>query len=364
MTRVVIATGSFGGPATYSKLLAEKLPAYDYEVKVVSFDEVLKYPKVVRHLTYFFKLFFKSFNADIIYAQDPVSVGLPAIFAAKIAGARFFLKIVGDYAWEQGVLRFDVKDQLDDFVAKNNYHLAVRFLRYVERFVANRAEKIIVPSKYLKGVVGKWGIDKDKISVIYNAFVKPEIIATKEELKRKFGFKYPTIISIGRLVPWKGFPILIKATEILKKEFPKIELYIIDDGPDKEFLVKMAGDLKIKSDVVFVGRMPQNEVYEYLKAADVFALVSSYEGFSHLLLETLAIGTPVVTTPVGGNVEIIKNGENGLFVPFGHAAKTAEAIGKILHDKEFALRLVANGRLAVSGFTEESMLHKLSLVLR
>ena len=102
--KITIATGIFppsiGGPAQYSKLLLDKLPASGFEISVVSFDGVRKFPKIIRHALYFFILIKKSFNADVIYAQDPVSVGFPSLVVSKLLRKKFVLKIVGDYAWE------------------------------------------------------------------------------------------------------------------------------------------------------------------------------------------------------------------------------------------------------------------------
>ena len=103
--KILICTGIYppdiGGPATYSKLLFEELPKMGIETRVLSFGEVRHLPKILRHFVYFIKVLKMGRRADIIYAQDPVSVGLPAMLAAKILRKKFILKVVGDYAWEQ-----------------------------------------------------------------------------------------------------------------------------------------------------------------------------------------------------------------------------------------------------------------------
>src|SRR3970282_2746467 len=116
------------------KILNDELPKRGIEAVVLSFDEVRHLPKVVSHILYFAKIFTKGHDCDIIYAQDPVSVGLPAFLAAAVLRKKFFLKVVGDYSWEQGVQRFGVDESLDDFVKtpKREFTLPVRFLRSVE----------------------------------------------------------------------------------------------------------------------------------------------------------------------------------------------------------------------------------------
>ena len=96
--KILIATGiyppSVGGPATYSKILRDELPKRGVEVSVLSFDEVRHFPKGVSHVSYFLKIISRGWGVDVIFAQDPVSVGLPAFFAALLMGKRFFLSSV------------------------------------------------------------------------------------------------------------------------------------------------------------------------------------------------------------------------------------------------------------------------------
>ncbi len=251
---ILIATGIFppqvGGPATYSKLLLDKLPERGFDLKVVNFGDVLSQPKIIRHLSYFFRLLQYGRKVDIIYAQDPVSVGLPALLAAKILQKNFYLKIVGDYAWEQGTQRGGVKDSLDDFSIKHfGYSRLVQILKKVEFMVANGADKILVPSNYLKTIVSNWGIDPRKITVIYNAFHAPNLITTKESLREKFDWKKNIIVSAGRLVPWKGFDTLI----LLMREIENAELYIAGDGPERKNLETLIKKYNLQDQVALLG---------------------------------------------------------------------------------------------------------------
>ncbi|MEK7531600.1 MAG: hypothetical protein AAB545_01600, partial [Patescibacteria group bacterium] len=108
--KMLIATGLFspdiGGPATYSKILLEKLPREGIETTILPFGAVRHLPRLLRHLVYFFRVLLAGRSVDVIYAQDPVSVGFPVFLASKVLKKPFLLKIVGDYAWEQGVQRF------------------------------------------------------------------------------------------------------------------------------------------------------------------------------------------------------------------------------------------------------------------
>ena len=120
--KVLITTGIYppdiGGPAIYSKLLFDELPKRGFEVEVLVFKDVLKWPYIIRHIIYFLKILKKGRKVDIIFAQDPLGSGMPAAFAAKILRKKFILKIVGDRAWETGVQSFGLKIMLDEFSKK------------------------------------------------------------------------------------------------------------------------------------------------------------------------------------------------------------------------------------------------------
>lgn len=171
MLKILLATPLYppevGGPATYAKILEEELPKHGWDVKIIKFKDVKRWPKVLRHFLYFLKVLKSGGGTKIIFALDPVSVGLPAMLAAKLLGKKFFIKIVGDFAWEQYVHSHDFVTP--EKFQSEHYDWLTETRRKVERWVARRADKIIVPSEYLKKVVLMWGVEPSKVKVIYNA---------------------------------------------------------------------------------------------------------------------------------------------------------------------------------------------------
>ncbi|MHB1117948.1 MAG: glycosyltransferase family 4 protein [Minisyncoccota bacterium] len=366
--KILIATGIFppdiGGPATYSKLLADKLPARGFEVVVANFGEVRSLPKIVRHIAYFLKVLWRARECDAVYAQDPVSVGLPAMLATKILRKKFYLKIVGDYAWEQGVQRAGVTDDLDTFSREYaKYSSFVRFLKRIECHVALSADTIITPSKYLKGIIENWGVPAEKITVIYNGFNAPVLHEDKATLRKKLGMDGYAILSVGRLVPWKGFEMLIESISALAKEISGARLFIVGSGPDEATLKKKVVDLGLEDRVTFLGTLSREKLFEYIKASDVFVLNTSYEGFSHQLLEVMALGTPIITTPAGGNVEVIKNHKSGILVPYNDRALFEKAIKELRADVKLADTLAVHAQEKVKEFSNERMLDEIARVL-
>lgn len=332
--RLVIATPLYppeiGGPATYTKLLEEGLPSKGIEVEVVKFSEVRHLPKIIRHYAYYRRVLAAARGADVVLALDPVSVGLPAMKATQKARKPFVVKVVGDYAWEQGQQRFGVTQNLDDFVRTPDVPFSVRMLRRIQMRVARSATRVIVPSEYLKGIVATWGISQEKMEVIYNA-VEVSVISTPPK-ERAPGF---FIVSSGRRVPWKGF-------EALKHVVAR----------ETDWHLRIASGL------------PRAEALEYVQSADVFVLNSDYEGFSHALIEVMMLGTPIIATNVGGNTELIEDGTTGLLIPPKDDEALYNALKRVQEDPVAARERAETARVFVQKFSRERMLARTSDVLK
>ncbi len=367
--KILIATGIYppqiGGPATYAKLLYDELPKRGIDVEIATFGDYLSKPKIIRHFLYFLELVRKASDVDLIYVLDPVSVGLPALFASQIRGKKFFLRIAGDYAWEQGTQRFGVKDSLDDFVGEyQKYPWQVKLFKKIEKYVADGAEKIIVPSVYLQRIVSAWSVDVSKMRVIYNGFHIEPLRETPSALRQKLRLSGSIIVSVGRLVPWKGMKELIEIMPAILPVVPDAKLIIIGDGPEKNSLEETIRFLNISDKITLTGRLAQEKVFQYVKAADLFVLNTLYEGFSHQIIETMALGTPVITTAVGGNPEIIRNTENGVLVSPRAKEGLLEAIMGLLLDPKRAEALAKIAKKDVAKFTDEAMLARISEELK
>ncbi len=360
--RILIATGIYppdiGGPATYSKLLIEQLPKQGIQTEVLSFGSVRHLPKGISHLIYFLKLLKSSYGKDLIFAQDPVSVGFPAMLAAKIRRKKFVLKIVGDYAWEQFQVNQKKFTSLEDF-QQEKFDFITELRRKIQKLVAKSADKIIVPSNYLKKIIQLWGIDSFKIKVIYNAvsFLKKAEVS-QAEAKRKIGIQGKIILSIGRLVAWKGFDTLIKLMPDLLKQNQDLKLIILGQGPEKKKLNKLIQKLRLKDKVFLTGQINHQEIPIYFKAADLFVLNTGYEGLSHLLIEAMQLKIPIVTTRIGGNPELIQNGKNGILVDYNNQAQLRKAILGLLANSELQKKYIQNSLNELQKFSLENMIEK------
>lgn len=363
LKRILIVTPLYppevGGPATYSKLLHEELPKYGYIATVVNFGNVLHFPYIIRHIAFFFRCYKLAEGVEVVYAQDPLGTGLPAMLAAKLRGVDFYLKIVGDRAWETGQQKFGVKELLDTYSKKFFTNPILMIMKFAQKLVANSAKKVIVPSEYLKTIVGNWGVKKNKIHVVYNSFESIEVTGTKESLRKELKIKGKVIMSAGRLVPWKGFVTLIEIIEDLKDEYKDIVLIIAGDGPMKSELERLIDDKDLEDHVILAGRLDQGLLSKYIKASDLFLLNTGYEGLSHQLLEVMSIGTPIITTNVGGNPEIITDRKSGILVSYDNKDEIKMAVSELFKDKQMAVTLSETAKMKVSGFSKEKMLKEL-----
>lgn len=117
-------------------------------------------------------------------------------------------------------------------------------------------------------------------------------------------------MSVGRLVSWKGFHLVIEAIKNLDKE---VNYLIIGEGPYRKNLEELIKRLNLKN-VYLLGRMPKSKTLKYICASDLFVLPSYYEGMSHVILEAMSCKTPVLASDIPPNRELIKDGETGFLV--------------------------------------------------
>jgi glycosyltransferase involved in cell wall biosynthesis len=348
--KILLATGLFppdiGGPATYSKLLLEKLPQRGISVSVVSFGEVRQYPRLIRHLLFFIKCLARGWRAELMYAQDPVSVGLPALLAATLLRVPFVVRVAGDYAWEQGVQRFSVKDSIDEFQHKR-YGFRVEFLRSIQQFVVRSADLVIAPSYYFRNLVSLWTRD-GKVIAIYNGIELPEPIALSREPN--------TIISAGRLVPWKGFAMLIE----MLHDLPEWKLVIAGEGPERKALEALALGLKVSNRVIFLGQVRRESLYEHIARSEAFVLNTSFESFSYQVVEAMALGTPVITTRVGNLPEIIRDGVDGILTSPNDRGAFLTALKRLDADPQLRAQLSKSAQERAELFSLKTMLDTLT----
>lgn len=172
----------------------------------------------------------------------------------------------------------------------------------------------------------------------------------------------------GRLVRYKGLPVLVRAWEAVHREHPGAILLLVgSEGADmhgcEDELRHAVAQRGLEGSVRFTGAV--EDVVPCLWAADAFAFPTEDEAFGISLLEAMACGLPAVTTPVGGVPEVVTDGEDALLVPPGRPEPLAAALSRLLDDPLLARRLGAEARrTAARGYGREAVADRYAQLLR
>jgi len=155
------------------------------------------------------------------------------------------------------------------------------------------------------------------------------------------------VLSVGRLAPEKRLDALVRA--IAAAADPRLLLVLAGSGPERERLVRLAGELGVR--LVLAGDVPHERLVETYAAADVFALLSSWEPWGVVVNEAAACGLPLVLSDrVGAAPDLLRDGENGALVPAGDVAAAAAALRRLADDAELRRSAGAASRRLVSGW--------------
>jgi glycosyltransferase involved in cell wall biosynthesis len=164
------------------------------------------------------------------------------------------------------------------------------------------------------------------------------------------GNRIPQIVSVGRLVAFKGFEDLVDACAELARRRIDFVCDIIGDGPLRQTLQARIEQSDLSSRVNLLGSLSQGKVLEKLQAADIFALASTTDAygatdvFPTVILEAMASGRPVVSTCLAGIPELVADGQTGMLAPPGDSTALAHALEQLLRDPDLRLRFGHAGR--------------------
>jgi glycosyltransferase involved in cell wall biosynthesis len=344
--RILIVTGIFppdiGGPATYVPQIAEGLAQRGHAVTVVTLSDRLDhedggYPfRVIRLPRRAFRpwrmgrtvlvLLRLGRRADVLFVNG---LALESVLANFVLRKPLVMKVVGDLAWERATGRGWTADDFETF-QRRRYGLRIELLKALRSWWTRRADRVIVPSRYLARGVAGWGVPAEKIVVIYNAVepvdgVEPLPVLLRTPVKA---------VTVGRLVPWKQVNGLLEALT----EVPELGLVVVGDGPERPRLERRARELGVSDRVYFAGQRSKKEALGLMAACDLFVLNSAYEGLPHVVLEAMALGLPVVATAAGGTPEVVRDGETGVLVP-GRYGTLGASLSALARDPALRRRL-------------------------
>ncbi len=237
---------------------------------------------------------------------------------------------------------------------------------FVQRWFWRRTDLMLSVSEVLRENLHRtFDFPKERIQVVRNGVDLSRFDLSRNgiDYKARLGLPPEALVfgAVGRLVPVKAYPVLLKAAKLVFREIPAAHLAIVGDGPLRHELVHLARDYNMMDRVHFLGA--RKDVSEILRAFDVYVLCSESEGMSNTILEAMASGRPVVATAVGGNPELVVDGETGLLVPPNHPHHLATALAKLLREPARRQCLGQRGRQRVEErFSLESMVRNYARV--
>jgi len=367
--KVLIATGIYppdiGGPATMLKALAEALKK-SFDIKIITYadtdnssDEIIrvkKSGKFLKYPVYFCRMLKLAERADILYVTETYSVGYFAYLIKKLTGKKYIIRFAGDSAWEVATAAGRVNDYITDF-QNIKYDKRIEKLKVRRKKILVNADKVIAVSNFMAKVAKMIGVDEKKIAVIYNAV---DFFPAPPEREAPLN---PTLVYAGRLVPWKGVAMLIKAVGELKKNRPNIIFEILGDGPKEAGLKELADNLGLAGNVIFRGRVSEEESHKFFASSTIFVLNTNYEGLPHSVLNAMRAGLPVITTPIDGNLEVVKDGINGLLAPYDKLEDWLAAINKLLDDQSLRENFSKKGMETAARFKWSEVVEKTSALI-
>ena len=200
-----------------------------------------------------------------------------------------------------------------------------RSIKPMIQWTLRNAQGCIAVSSALREALVALGRPKDRIQLIPNAVDTERFRAiSAPEARGHLGLPDGALlVSVGSLVPSKGHDLLIRALSSLSPQFPLLQLYILGEGPCWSQLEGLARSLGVVGRVHLLGKRPNEELPFWYSAANISCLASAREGWPNAVTESLACGTPVVATRVGGIPEILVSPELGALVD-----RTTEAIAE------------------------------------
>ncbi len=305
----------------------------------------------------------KKFNPDIIFLFGITRIISPY----SLKSVKNKVPIVFQMS---GAMQFHYSSAWGDYFRKNPLNVFSNFTFFSlislipKKFLHNNllldiVDHYIAPSETTAKITkNKMGISERNLSVIRH----PSLFEIANEVSKKQNF----ILYVGRLTKEKGIKCLIKAFKILDdRNIKDIKLIIVGEGPKRKKLEKFTNELCISKKVIFLGPVEHSKLKVIYQNSLVLILPSIVkENFGLVILEAMSQGTPVITTNIGGQKELIIDGYNGLLFTPGDYEDLSKKIGMILTDYEYGIMLSKNSINFSKNFSKEKHINEIEKLFK
>lgn len=242
--------------------------------------------------------------------------------------------------------------------------LKVRLYQWLDKMTLRWADHIVTVSDQQRRDMIAAGYPEARITVAHNA-VSLQELSEIESIDLRTVFQLPpeavVVMAAGRFSREKGQRLLVEAALHAIEQDRRLHFVLFGDGPDMEPVRRQVAGCSYPAQILLPGF--DAKVISYLKSADILVNPSYSEGLPNVVLEAMAVGTPVVATSVGGVPELVENQRSGLLVAAGDADALSDAILLLAEDLPMRKRLAENGlRVVEERFTFEQQAKKLAQV--
>ncbi|MBN2290859.1 MAG: glycosyltransferase family 4 protein [Pirellulales bacterium] len=361
----IVGDSEYGGGSFLIQRLSESAIAQGWEVDVLTTNErfqntlkdhgigIVDLDVIWRPIRPFKDLqgacrlvrFLKNSEYNLIHTHTS-KAGIVGRWAAHKAGMRSIVHTVHGFAFHE-----------------ESKPLTMRFYSMMERMAARWCDKLVTVSDFHRQWALRLGIGKpDQVISIPNGIPpsRVEVVKAPTIVRKELGITHEELLmlSTGRLARQKGLEYLLESIILLEEKLKRpYRVILAGDGPLRSDLQSMVVRLGIQHRVKFLGF--REDVGSILAMCDIVVLPSLWEGLSIALLEAMAAGKPIVTTTIGSNKEVTRNGEAAILIPTKDPKAIADAIVHLVHNPTTAASLAKNGRnIYYEGYTEERMLKK------
>lgn len=307
--------------------------------------KVLRYPRwsLLRSKDQFSSVL-SAFSTDLAMVKDPIDGDIVHAHTWYTALACYYVKQLYDRRLVMTVHSLEPKRPWKEQALGNAYRLST----WAEKTGMEGCDRVIAVSHAdEKDVVECYDVARDRVKVIPNG-VDAEVFQRREDPKVlvKYGVRAPYVLFLGRLSRQKGVFDLVSAASSLPEG---VTLVLVTGAPDEAGITtELSRKLEGGRNILWIDKMlPRHEVVALLSGASVFVAPSLYEPFGIMNLEAMACERPVVSTRVGGIVDVVVDEETGLLVSPSNQEGLTEAINRILSNPELGERMGKTGRRRV-----------------
>lgn len=369
---ILLVTQEYGkiytGGGTYAASLSEGLIKRGHKVSIMcpkegipeySNMDFLSVKRSMAPLSYDIakklKTIYKDF--DIVHFTDARMALFFVYSRDKREGARIIGTIHDFYS---AIARpspiFYAKDYPYDWPSRLLYY---NMNKWKEKMGMQRLDRLIGVCNYTANqIINSYGIDKEKVDVVYNGIdsqaYSHQIDSLWDVMERRPN-KSPALLYVGANYQRKGLRAIIKSAPNIVERFPSAKFFIVGYDPHMEKFRETVKRLGLKDHFEFLGNIEKEYLYQLFTSSDLFIMPSLYESFSFALLEAMSFGTPPIAGNVGGSDELITHEENGLLVDPHNHESLSRCICDVLQDEKKWKKMSKDCKETVKKFNIERM---------